>query len=251
MPKTMHIDAPIATMFETPKLSGEPINTLLYGESITAHKQKGQVAKITVDHDGYEGFIDAELLAEHRPKTHKVIVPMTHLYETPDFKNEPFVPLYMLSPVHATSDKKDGFVKLGNGKWIFEEHLGSIDDTHMDFAEMALKFLYTPYAWGGRTAAGIDCSGLVQLCLNAAGLPCPRDTKDQIKVYGENVDPSGKLRRGDLVFFERHVGIMLDSTLIVNATSRHMATVVEELTAVSHAYNGIIAVRRVGRPPAA
>lgn len=250
MAEFQNIDAPIVTMFNSPDLSGEPINTLLYGERIEVQSQKGDVAKIKSENDGYEGFIDAELMAPHSKKTHKVIAPMTHLYEEPNFKTEPFVPLYMLSPVHATEEKQNGFVKLGNGKWVFEEHLGSITDTHADFAEMALKFLYTPYVWGGRSAAGIDCSGLVQICLNAAGLPCPRDTKDQVHIYGENIDPAeyGSLRRGDLVFFERHVGIMLDSKLIVNATSRHMSTVVEELSSVADSYSGIILVRRVGRP---
>ena len=241
-----YIDAPIATMFKSPDLTGEPINTLLYGERVSVENQKGDVAKIKVEADGYEGFVDAELLTEtHRPKTHKVIVPMTHLYENPDYKAEPFVPLYMLSPVYATDQKQDGFVQLGNGKWVFEEHLGAIDAKHDDFAEMALKFLYTPYAWGGRSAAGIDCSGLVQICLSAAGIAAPRDTKDQIGI-GQAVEfGAAPLKRGDLVFFERHVGIMLDDTLIVNATSRRMATVVEKLSDLVDIYGRVLGVRRV------
>lgn len=247
MADTQNIDAPVATMFKSPDLTGEPINTLLYGERVKILSQKGEVAKIQSENDGYEGFIDAELTAVHRPKTHKVVAPVTHLYEAPEFKAEPFVPLYMLSQVHVTDEKQNGFVRLGNGKWIFEAHLGPIDTLHYDYAEMALKFLYTPYVWGGRSVAGIDCSGLVQVCMNAAGVQCPRDTKDQMALLGEDAgtkDPSA-LRRGDFVFFERHVGIMLDKKLIVNATSRHMSTVVEELTTLIDAYKDIVIVRRM------
>ncbi|MBL4804249.1 MAG: C40 family peptidase [Alphaproteobacteria bacterium] len=247
MPDTQNIDAPVVTMFNTPDLAGEPVNTLLYGERIKVLSEEGDAAKVQSENDGYQGYIDAELMAVHRAKTHKVVTPMTHLYEEPDFKAVPFVPLYMLSHVHATDEKQNGFVKLGNGKWVFEGHLGTVDAVHYDYAEMALKFLYTPYVWGGRTAAGIDCSGLVQLCMNAAGVQCPRDTRDQMALLGEDIgtkDPT-KLRRGDFVFFERHVGIMLDKKLIVNATSRHMSTVVEELTTLIDAYKDILIVRRM------
>ena len=41
-----YIDAPIATMFKSPDLTGEPINTLLYGERVSVENQKGDVDRL-------------------------------------------------------------------------------------------------------------------------------------------------------------------------------------------------------------
>ena len=112
-----------------------------------------------------------------------------------------------------------------------------------DFVETAMKFLDTPYLWGGRSCAGIDCSGLVQISLMAAGLECLRDTKDQIGTIGTKASPP--LKRGDLVFFEGHVGIMVDEENLLNATSRHMKTIIEPVDHVKDAYNGILNIKRL------
>ena len=57
-----------------------------------------------------------------------------------------------------------------------------------DFVDVALGFSGTPYLWGGRTSLGVDCSGLVQLAREAAGLPCPRDADMQAKEVGSALE---------------------------------------------------------------
>ena len=57
-----------------------------------------------------------------------------------------------------------------------------------DFVDVALAFRGTPYLWGGRTSLGVDCSGLVQLASEAAGLPCPRDADMQAEEVGNPLD---------------------------------------------------------------
>ncbi|HRQ61788.1 MAG TPA: C40 family peptidase, partial [Alphaproteobacteria bacterium] len=109
--------------------------------------------------------------------------------------------------------------------------------------ETALKFAGTPYLWGGRTGYGIDCSGLVQAALLAAGIACPRDTKDQIHI-GKDVASTTPPKRGELVFFERHVGIMVDNTRIFNATARTMDARIEKLDDMAAQYQGGILARR-------
>ena len=75
---------------------------------------------------------------------------------------------------------------------------------------MAEEFLHTPYLWGGKTSLGLDCSGLVQVALQAAGIACPRDSDMQEMALGK-LSSLGELRRGDLVFWKGHVAIARDS----------------------------------------
>ena len=57
-----------------------------------------------------------------------------------------------------------------------------------DFVATALAFLGMPYLWGGRTSLGLDCSGLVQVALSAAGIACPRDSDMQEAEAGGALD---------------------------------------------------------------
>ena len=101
-----------------------------------------------------------------------------------------------------------------------------------DFVAVAERFLGTPYLWGGRTSIGLDCSGLVQLSLMAAGHSAPRDTDLQEKTIGHAVEEGARLRRGDLVFWPGHVGIMIDGEYMIHASGHQMAVVIEPLADV-------------------
>lgn len=245
MADIFQIHAPLVTVYSKAKLDAEPSNVLLYGESVEVIEDQGEWAKVRSVHDRYEGFIRAALLSQHSEKNAKICAAVSAVYEMPDFKTEARHPLYFGCQVHATSEKQDGFARLANQGWVFEEHLMGMGVVLPDFVETALLFLNAPYVWGGRSVAGVDCSGLVQMALMAAGTPCPRDTADQIKSIGVAVNGE-HLQRGDFVFFERHVGIMVDDTHILNATSRHMRTLIEPLSDLIDSYNGILTVRRMG-----
>jgi cell wall-associated NlpC family hydrolase len=111
-----------------------------------------------------------------------------------------------------------------------------------DIINTALLYLHTPYLYGGRSSLGIDCSGLVQNTLLRHGINCPRDSGDQEKILGHPV-PQGDLKRGDLVFFKGHVGIMVDDKNILNATARHMRTLIEPLNDLIEQYGDIISCK--------
>jgi cell wall-associated NlpC family hydrolase len=108
-------------------------------------------------------------------------------------------------------------------------HLGRIDRYERDFVEVAERFAGTPYLWGGKSSLGLDCSGLVQISLNAAGTGCPRDSDMQQDGLGRslNAAESNKLQRGDLMFWKGHVAIARDADSIVHANAHQMATTIE------------------------
>jgi cell wall-associated NlpC family hydrolase len=143
------------------------------------------------------------------------------------------------------------FIALRSGGFVIAEHTRKLGEHAYDLVDVALAFRGTPYLWGGRTSLGIDCSGLVQLASEAAGLPCPRDADMQAKEVGRSVDwqEVGALARGDLVFWDGHVGIMTSAQDLVHASAYQMV-VVEEPFAEAKARiaaskgGGIVGVRR-------
>lgn len=243
MSERFQIHVPSVMMRQGPSETAEASNELLYGEIVEVLKQEGEWVRIRTDHDGYEDFIPMSVLGKPHETTTKISVPSTHIYQDPDFKSPVLSPLYMGSKITLSGKEQNGFCELAHSGWVFADCLSN--DTAPDFVETALMYEHAPYIWGGRSAAGIDCSGLVQISLMSAGIDCPRDTKDQIETLGQGAE-SENLQRGDLVYFERHVGIMLDSENILNATSRHMKVVIEKLEDMVAAYDsGILGVRRL------
>jgi cell wall-associated NlpC family hydrolase len=144
------------------------------------------------------------------------------------------------------------FAKLEDGRFVPVAHIAERGETAPDFVAVAQSFLGAPYLWGGKTRLGLDCSGLVQVALQAAGHACPRDSDMQLAEIGETVaiaDDLAYLRRGDLVFWPGHVGIMLDGERLVHANAHHMAVAVEPLAAavarIAAAGTRLAAVRRL------
>ena len=109
-----------------------------------------------------------------------------------------------------------------------EPHLAVPVAAHGSPVEAALARVGTPYVWGARGGAGIDCSGLVQTAFAHAALALPRDS-DQQEDCGSAVRT---VQRGDLLFFPGHVTIATGADEVVHASQGKGLVAVEPLADV-------------------
>ena len=126
----------------------------------------------------------------------------------PHIKLPPIAPL-PLGAALAVVREQDRFAVAPAGLRAGESSRAARHVEH-DFVAVAERFLGTPYLWGGKTSLGLDCSGLVQVALDACGIACPRDSDMQEAALGTPIAHRGNPRRGDLVFWKGHVAIVRD-----------------------------------------
>lgn len=124
------------------------------------------------------------------------------------------------------------FVRLsagpGEGLFLHRRHLMA---AAADWVEIALSFRGAPYRWGGRSRAGVDCSGLIQIARQVSGHPCRRDS-DMIFADAPTDVEAGRGRRGDIAWWPGHIGILLDGETLLHANAHWMSCVVEPLADV-------------------
>lgn len=179
--------------------------------------------------DGYVGWLPAAaLLAPKGQPTHKVSALRTFIYPGPSIKLPPADALALGSRVAVVRTEGDFAVTLAGG-YLYRRHLAPASAMELDYVAVAERFVETPYLWGGKTSLGIDCSGLVQVALNACGRKCPRDSDMQEATLGSVVELA-QLRRGDLLFWKGHVAIARSSTSLIHANAFHMAVAIEPMT---------------------
>jgi cell wall-associated NlpC family hydrolase len=215
-----------------PKFDAALATEALSGERLTVYDSREGWAWVQLRNDGYVGYTPLDGLSTMvEENTHRVSGRLTYVYPAPDVKRPPITKLSFSSTVLPLGKPEGRFVELSRGGFIFTDHLVGIGERAKDFVRVAERFVGVPYLWGGKTTLGVDCSGLVQISLHAAGIPCLRDTDMQMTTAGEPVDRSNleAIQRGDLLLWRGHVAVAQSADWMVHASGHHMEVVVEQI----------------------
>jgi cell wall-associated NlpC family hydrolase len=208
----------------TNSADGEAVSELLYGEGFALLDVTGDWAWGYAAADHVVGYVLASTLGSPIAPSHRVGPSGAALR----YAAAPDSALIIDLPAQAQ------LMGSGSGEWVqtaagyvAAADLTPPDAVAADPVAFAENIDGAPLVPGGRTAAGIDDSGLVQLCAASVGVSLPRFVDLQADALAQDVAPDAPLTRGDIVFFPNHVAIMADSDSLWHA-SRHAAKVVHE-----------------------
>ena len=242
----------LASLRKMPASDAEQLTQALRGERVTIYDRNGEGwAWGQLGSDGYVGWLpDVALAKAGAPPTHKVTALSTLAFPGPSIKLPPIMSLPMGARVNIAREDAT-FAVTPEGHHLPRQHLGPLDARAPDFVAVAERFVGTPYLWGGKSALGIDCSGLVQVALTSAGTGCPRDSDMQCAGLGRELSAAESMhpKRGDLIFWKGHVAIVRDAGTIVHANAHHMATVIENtrdaMARIKAAGSEVLAIKRL------
>jgi gamma-D-glutamyl-L-lysine dipeptidyl-peptidase len=130
-----------------------------------------------------------------------------------------------LIPAGTTAGRRRLELPDGRRAWVPAAAIAIGGGPRIDLVSRIRGLLGVPYFWGGRTAAGFDCSGFTQQVLAEQGIALPRDAWQQFRISSP-LRNGERQRPGDLIFFgnpgERpsHVGIALGGGYYAHARGR-------------------------------
>lgn len=251
------VTAAITPLRREPRPDHSLDTELLFGEALTVYERRGEWAWVQNAADDYVGWMPAADLGPAGPApTHRVSVLRSFRYPRPELRAPAMACLSLGSRVTVTGEvvnRGTRYALLADGSALIAGHLTPVQTPAADWVAVAESFLGTPYLWGGRSSIGLDCSALVQLALAEAGIGCPRDSDMQERDLGVALDtaavPSG-LRRGDLVFWKGHVGIMRDGGTLLHANGHTMQVSAEPIAGAvariaANEFGAVTAVKRL------
>jgi cell wall-associated NlpC family hydrolase len=222
---------------------------LLYGEVFVVYETNDGWCWGQAVRDNYVGYAHASALTDPgETPDHRIIGLSTPLLREPSLKTSPLDLLPLNARVKVIG-RESKCLQIEGGGFIYEKHIAPLSYRAPDWVAVAQRFLGVPYIWGGRTLAGLDCSGLIQTALEASDIDIPRDSDQQEAALRNDVPVTSNLSglvRGDIVFWTDHVGVMLDSERLLHANGFYgevaiepLRTAVERITAAGNAITSI------------
>ena len=215
--------------------SGARDRQLLRGDVFVVLDLKEGWAFGYAEKDEYVGWVKtADLISGPFPNlTHRVSCQMTYGKSTPGLKDMGQVTALPFGCTLSIVEEELGWARVAwmrgaipRDIFVPSQHLLPFGTLEKDPVAIAERLIGSPYLWGGNSAFGIDCSGLVQAALLACSIPCPGDSDLQEAAFS---DANSPYQRGDLLFWKGHVAMVVDADTLIHANAHHMAVAYENI----------------------
>lgn len=209
-----------------PSHKSEMVTQLLFGEHFSVLEEQGGWSLIKTAPDGYECWVDKKQYKRISGEEFNLINDVPQRLSLEFIKKIGRAGEHRnIFPGSVLPGFKKGKFFLGTDGFSFrgKSVLSSRKPNRNNIISTAKIYLNSPYLWGGRSPAGIDCSGLTQVVYKLNGIVLPRDAHKQAAI-GESLNFVEEAQKGDLAFFDNeegkiiHVGIVAGNSKIIHAS---------------------------------
>ena len=212
----------VVNLHKKPSIKSETVTQIIYGESFSILKKNNKWLKIKIKEDNYKGYIRNKNYSEYLKSTHKINKLNTKIYKFSN-KQVKINELTFGSQIKVIN-KKFKFYEFAKG-WINKDDVSAISVKEKNYFKKINIFKNIRYKWGGKSFKGIDCSALVQVCLNFNNIFCPRDARDQVKYFKKNIKLN-KIKKNDIIYWKGHVAVALNNKKLIHAYGPMKKTVI-------------------------
>tara|TARA_B100000768_G_C11230927_1_gene355028 strand:+ start:234 stop:974 length:741 start_codon:yes stop_codon:yes gene_type:complete len=212
----------VINLYKKQSIKSEIVTQIIYGESFSIFKKNKKWLRIKIKEDNYKGYIQKKIYSEYLEPSHKISKLNARFYESPS-KAIRIGELSFGSKIKVI-DKKNQFYKFAKG-WVDKKDTNIISFKEKNIFNKIKVFKNIKYKWGGKSFKGIDCSALIQVCLNFNNRYCPRDAKDQVKYFKKNISLN-KIKKNDIIYWEGHVAVALSNKKLIHAYGPMKKTVI-------------------------
>ena len=212
----------VINLHKKASIKSEIVTQIIYGESFSILKKNNRWLKIKIKEDNYKGYIKRKKFSEYLKPSHKINKLNAKIYKLPN-KRKKINELTFGSKIKVI-DKKNQFYKFAKG-WINKKDVSLISFKEKNYFKKINIFKNTKYKWGGKSFKGIDCSALIQVCLNFNNKYCPRDAKDQVKYFKKNIKLIN-IKKNDIIYWKGHVAVALNNKKLIHAYGPMTKTVI-------------------------
>jgi hypothetical protein len=213
---------PVINVYKKASTKSEVVTQIIYGESFSVLKKSNKWLKIRIKEDNYKGYVQNKKFSSYLIPTHKIKVLNTKIYRSSN-KQKKTCELTFGSKIKVI-EKKLKFFRFEKG-WVNQDAVVPITYKEKNIFKKIIIFKNIKYKWGGKSFKGIDCSALIQVCLNFNNKYCPRDANDQVKYFKKNIKLN-QIKKNDIIYWKGHVAVALNNKKLIHAYGPMKKTVI-------------------------